>query len=64
MPVPGRPPGEVARLVERLDQLDARVERIAVPLSHAEELYALRSHIALVRRRLASEAAGAQGDTT
>ncbi len=61
---PGRPPGEVARLVERLDQLDARVERIAVPLSHAEELYALRSHIALVRRRLASEAAGAQGDTT
>src|SRR5690606_16682722 len=58
-------PGEVARLIGRLDELDARVERIAVPLSHAEELYALRSHIALVRRRLAPEAAaGAQGDTT
>lgn len=61
----GARPGEVERLVERLDQLDARVERIAVPLSHAEELYALRSHIALVRRRLAPDAgAGAQGDTT
>ncbi len=56
-------PGETARLVERLDELDARVERIAVPLSHAEELYALRSHIALVRRRLAPAAtARTQGD--
>ncbi|MEB2319751.1 MAG: C4-dicarboxylate ABC transporter substrate-binding protein [Pseudomonadota bacterium] len=56
-------PSEAARLVGRLDELDARVERIAVPLSHAEELYALRSHIALVRRRLAPDAGtGAQGD--
>jgi TRAP-type uncharacterized transport system substrate-binding protein len=58
-------PADIARLVRRLDELDARVGRIAVPLSHAEELYALRSHIALVRRRLAPDAAtGAQGDTT
>ena len=35
-----------------LEALDARVGRIAVPLSHADELYALRSHISLVRRRL------------
>ena len=35
-----------------LEALDARVGRIAVPLSHADELYALRSHINLVRRRL------------
>ena len=56
-------PGETTRLVERLDELDARVERIAVPLSHAEELYALRSHIALVRRKLAPRATtGTQGD--
>lgn len=56
-------PGETTRLVERLDELDARVERIAVPLSHAEELYALRSHIALVRRKLAPGATtGTQGD--
>src|SRR5690606_37139455 len=33
-------PGETARLLERLDELDARVERIPVPLLHAEELYA------------------------
>lgn len=39
-------------LLEELDQLDRRVERIPVPLSHADELYALRSHIDLVRARL------------
>ena len=40
------------KLLERLDALDARVEHIHVPLSYADELYALRSHIELVRRRL------------
>ncbi|MEN9315132.1 MAG: hypothetical protein RIS35_1525 [Pseudomonadota bacterium] len=44
---PGR--GELLR---RLDALDARVERIAVPLSHADELYALRAHIQMVRGKL------------
>jgi TRAP-type uncharacterized transport system substrate-binding protein len=39
-------------LLEELDRLDARVEKVRVPLSHADELYALRGHIALVRRRL------------
>jgi hypothetical protein len=34
------------------------VERITVPLSHADELYALRSHIEMVRRRLRQMAAG------
>jgi TRAP-type uncharacterized transport system substrate-binding protein len=41
-----------AELLRELEALDARVERISVPLSHADELYALRSHILLVRRRL------------
>ncbi|MEI7446380.1 MAG: TAXI family TRAP transporter solute-binding subunit [Burkholderiales bacterium] len=36
----------------RLDELEARVEKIAVPLSYADELYALRGHIDLVRTRL------------
>jgi TRAP-type uncharacterized transport system substrate-binding protein len=47
-------PDEAARreLRERLDELDARVERITVPLSYADELYALRSHIDMVRTRL------------
>lgn len=40
------------RLLERLDKLDARVERLTVPLSYADELYALRSHIQMVRDRI------------
>jgi TRAP-type uncharacterized transport system substrate-binding protein len=44
--------GRPAELLRQLEALDARVERISVPLSHADELYALRSHILLVRRRL------------
>lgn len=40
------------QLRERLDDLDARVERVTVPLSYADELYALRSYIELVRGRL------------
>jgi TRAP-type uncharacterized transport system substrate-binding protein len=41
-----------ARLLRELDALEDKVGRIAVPLSHADELYALRSHIELVRGRL------------
>jgi len=41
-----------ARLLEQLDALDARAERVTVPLSYADELYALRSHIDMVRTRL------------
>jgi TRAP-type uncharacterized transport system substrate-binding protein len=43
-------------LLEELDEIDAQVGRVSVPLSHADELYALRSHIAMVRRRLAAAA--------
>ena len=39
-------------LVEELDKLEARVKRISVPLSYADELYALRQHIDLVRIKL------------
>ena len=41
-----------ATLAEELDRLDAVAGKIAVPLSYADELYALRSNIQLVRRRL------------
>ncbi len=41
-----------ADLVDELDKLDAKAEGIAVPLSYTDELYALRSNIALVRERL------------
>jgi TRAP transporter TAXI family solute receptor len=39
-------------LAEELDKLEARAQRIAVPLSYADELYTLRSHINLVRIKL------------
>ncbi|MBA2723222.1 MAG: C4-dicarboxylate ABC transporter substrate-binding protein, partial [Methylibium sp.] len=45
-------------LMNDLDELDAKVKQLQVPLSHADELYALRSHIDLVRKKL--RALGAQ----
>ncbi len=39
-------------LLSELQNLAARVEKITVPLSYADELYALRNHIELVRQRL------------
>ncbi len=49
-----RDAGDLAR---ELDALETRVERIAVPLSYVDELYALRGHIHLVRSRLQALAA-------
>jgi hypothetical protein len=46
------------QLLGELDALERRVERIKVPLSHADELYALRSHIELVRARLRAAGEG------
>ncbi|GAB2457821.1 TAXI family TRAP transporter solute-binding subunit [Comamonas humi] len=40
------------KLREELDQLARRVEGVSVPLSYADELYALRSHIRGVRKKL------------
>jgi len=51
-----------AKLLDELDALEHKVGRITVPLSHADELYALRSHIDLVRARL-RPAAAAQGES-
>jgi hypothetical protein len=41
-----------AELLEELNTLEARVGKIAVPLSYADELYALRDHIDMVRLKL------------
>lgn len=46
----GEKPAE--ELMQELDAIETRVGNISVPLSYADELYALRSHINLVRRRL------------
>jgi len=45
-----------AALLAELNALDRRVEKLPVPLSHADELYALRGHIVLVRERLRGDA--------
>jgi NMT1-like family len=39
-------------LVDELNALDVRVEKIKIPLSYADELYALRNNIHLVRKKL------------
>ena len=53
------PAEDAATLLGELDALERRVERIKVPLSHADELYSLRSHIELVRARLRASGEGA-----
>ena len=49
MQVEGSDPAHLAR---ELDILERHVAGISVPLSYADELYALRNNVALVRRRL------------
>jgi hypothetical protein len=41
-----------AGLLDELDALEQRVGKVVVPLSHTDELYALRNHIEMVRGRL------------
>ncbi|MES2687352.1 MAG: TAXI family TRAP transporter solute-binding subunit [Pseudomonadota bacterium] len=43
---------ETGRLLDELNELENRAEKIAVPLSYTDELYALRSNIHLVRKKL------------
>lgn len=42
----------VADLMARLDALEAQAEQVKLPLAYTEELYTLRHHIDLVRRKL------------
>ncbi len=44
--------GNPDELLEDLSDLEHRAEKISVPLSYANELYALRSNIQLVRKKL------------
>ena len=52
-------PQQADEMLRELDALDARVGRITVPLSYADELYALRNNIDAVRRRARELPAGA-----
>ncbi|MDP2093327.1 MAG: C4-dicarboxylate ABC transporter substrate-binding protein, partial [Hydrogenophaga sp.] len=42
----------VQDLLEQLDAMEEKVEKIVVPLSYTDELYALRNNIQLVRIKL------------
>ncbi|MHB1197964.1 MAG: TAXI family TRAP transporter solute-binding subunit [Polaromonas sp.] len=44
--------GDNSALLEELGNLESRAEKISVPLSYTDELYALRSHIQMVRQKL------------
>lgn len=46
----------VQSLLEQLDTLESKAEKIVVPLSHTDELYALRNNIHLVRKKLLRKA--------
>jgi hypothetical protein len=41
-----------AELLRRLDDIEARVNHISIPLAYADALYGLRSHINFVRQRV------------
>ncbi len=50
----GRRPSD--ELHQELDEIERKVGLVRVPLSYADELYSLRSHIAMVRNRLGAQA--------
>jgi hypothetical protein len=47
----------------RLDEIEQRVNQLTIPLSFAEELYELRSHINFVRKRILWLQQGAEAST-
>jgi TRAP-type uncharacterized transport system substrate-binding protein len=47
-----------AGLLRRLDEIEQRVNHMSIPLSYADALYGLRSHINFVRQRVQGSAAG------
>ena len=53
-----------AELLDELNRLEAKAQHVTVPLSYADELYSLRSHIQLVRERLASRPSSSAATAT
>jgi hypothetical protein len=46
------PGADKAALMAELDQIEAKAEKVQLPLAYTEELYALRHHMELVRQKL------------
>jgi TRAP-type uncharacterized transport system substrate-binding protein len=55
---PARAQEARADLLRRLDEIERRVNHMSIPLSYADALYGLRSHINFVRQRVQGSAAG------
>jgi TRAP-type uncharacterized transport system substrate-binding protein len=53
-----QPGAGAQRALDELARIEAQVEHIGMPLSYTHELYTLRSHIQLVRRRALARDAG------
>jgi hypothetical protein len=53
------PEPDLAQLRAELERIDAQTEHIGLPLSFTNELYDLRAHIHMVRKRLLARGAGA-----
>lgn len=47
--------GERAALIGRLDEIEASINRLKIPLAYADQFYVLREHIGFVRERLAKK---------
>lgn len=58
------PGADLAALRTRLEALDAQTENIGLPLSFTNELYDLRGHIHLVRKRLLARGAPGASEST
>jgi TRAP transporter TAXI family solute receptor len=54
----GAAAADTSEMIARLDRLEAQANRLRVPLAYASMLYMLRTHIDLVRERLAKPRAG------
>jgi TRAP transporter TAXI family solute receptor len=53
----------LANLLQRLDDIEERVNQISIPLAFADALYGLRSHINFVRQRVRAARAEGLGST-
>lgn len=51
---------DTTELLKALSALEAQAEKVSVPLSYADELYALRNHIHLVRKKLIRASEGGE----
>ena len=52
------PAAQLRDLLQRLETMEEDVRHVSVPLSYTDELYNLRQHIRLVRRKLQRIQAG------